>query len=59
MDYYICYPSGMLSAIKLDQTVIELFRLNNNEDPKSQVSGIWVTFSGEIYEAVGFEENEK
>ena len=61
MGYYICYPTDMVNCMILDRKIIELFQLNDEVGPKSQVSGIWLTFNGEIYEAIGKkeEQNEK
>ena len=54
--YPLARPIEMNQQMYLDSQVFELFQMNNEEDPTSQVAGLWLTFHGEIYEATGLKD---
>lgn len=48
--WYICYPNDMFQQMATDYSIIKLFESNCN-DPESYMTGIWITFQGDFYEA--------
>lgn len=52
-DYYIYIPREMWAQMQTDYTVMQLFMEHGgkNETETEYVSGVWLTFQGELYVA--------